>query len=92
MRVGRGGGRPQFGETVAEEEDAVDQVAVGGALDFKVAEEDVGAEEGEGFVEDVVGFGFGVDCGWVGVRWERGEGVGWSARFGAEREEREVAD
>lgn len=66
-------------------------MAVGGALDLEVAEEDVGAEEGEGFVEDVVGFGFGVDFEGVGAGGEGGEGVGWATGFGAEGEEGEVA-
>lgn len=84
--------RPQFGETVAEEEDTVDQVTVCGALDLEVTEEDVGAEEGEGFVEDIVGFAFGVDVVRVDGGRERREGVSWSAGFGAEWEEWEVAD
>jgi hypothetical protein len=80
-----------FGQTVRHEEDAVDEKAVGGAFDFEVAEEGVGAEEGEDFVEDVVGFGVRVDVEWVGGGGQRGEGVGGAAGFGAEGEEGEVS-
>jgi len=66
-------------------------VAVGGALDLEVAEEDVGAEEREGFVEDVVRLRLRVDFERVGASWQGGESVGWAAGFGAERQEREVA-
>lgn len=66
-------------------------MAVGGALDLEVAEEDVGAEEGEGFIEDVVGFGFWVDFEGVGAGGEGRESVGWTAGFGAEGEEGKVA-
>ena len=50
-------------EAVGDEEDEHDELAVRGALDLKVAEEGVGAEEVERFVDDVRGFG----VGWVGV-------------------------
>jgi len=40
-------------EAVADEEDEVDEDAVGLALDLEVAEERVGAEEGEALVDDV---------------------------------------
>lgn len=40
-------------EAVADKEDEVDQRAVGGALDLKVAKERVGAEERQGFIDDV---------------------------------------
>lgn len=78
-------------QAVGEEEDAVDQVAVGGALDLEVAEEDVGAEEREGFVEDVVRLRLRVDFERVRASWERGESVGWAAGFGAQGQQREVA-
>lgn len=79
----RVGGRFDFGEAVGDKEDTVDEEAVGGAFDFEVAEESVGAEEGEDFVEDVVGFGVRVDVEWVGGGGERGEHVGGAAGFGA---------
>ena len=83
--------RGEFCEAVGEEEDAVDEQAVGGAFDLEVAEECVGAEEGEDFVEDVVGFGVGVDVEGGGGGWQGGEGEGGAAGFGPEREEGEVA-
>lgn len=49
-------------QTVGEEEDAVDEEAVGRALDLEVAEEGVGAEEGEGFVDGVIGGRVWVSC------------------------------
>ena len=73
--------RLHFREAVGEEENAVDEHAVGGAFDLEVAEEGVGAEEGEDLVEAVVGFAVRVDvegvCG-RGKGWER---VGGAAGF-----------
>jgi hypothetical protein len=66
-------------------------VAVGGAFDLEVAEEGIGAEQREDFIEDVVGFRVWVDVEGGGVGWESGEGVGGAAGFGAEGEEGEVA-
>lgn len=43
-----------FGEAVGDEKDAVDEHAVGRTLDLEVAEERVGAEEGEDLIEAVV--------------------------------------
>lgn len=40
-------------EAVSDEEGEVDQGAVGGVLDLKVAKERVGPEQGQGFVDDV---------------------------------------
>lgn len=51
--------RSEFGETVGDEEDEDDENAIGGAFDLEVAEERVGTEEVEGFVDDV-------GCVWVG--------------------------
>lgn len=74
-------------EALADEEDAVDEEAVGGALDLEVAEEGVGAEEGEHLVEDVVRLGVRVRA------LARGHGrarlrqhVGRAARLGAQWE------
>lgn len=44
----------QFREALQDKQDAVDEQAVGAALDFEVAEERVGAEQVEGFLDDVV--------------------------------------
>ena len=40
-------------QAVGDEEDQVDEQAVGGPIDLKVAEERIGAEEGERFGDDV---------------------------------------
>lgn len=55
--------RSEFGETVGDEEDEDDENAIGGAFDLEVAEEGVGTEEVEGFVDDVGSVG----VGWSGV-------------------------
>lgn len=54
-------------EAVSDKEGEVDQGAVGGVLDFKVAEERVGTEEGQGFVDDVGLGGVGYRCRGGGV-------------------------
>lgn len=71
------GGLCEFGETVGDVEDAVDQEAVGGALDLKVAEEGVCAEEVKDLVEDII----------VGCR-----GVGRAPVLGVDGEQAGVAD
>ena len=53
--------RADLSKAVGDEEDEHDELAVRGALDLEVAEEGVGAEEVERFVDDVRGFG----VGWV---------------------------
>ena len=81
----------EFGQAIGEEEDAVDEEAVGGAFDLEVAEEGVGAEEGQDFVEDVVGFRVGVDVQGGRGGGERRERVCRATGFGSEGEEGEVA-
>lgn len=87
------GGGLDLGQAFGDEEDAVDEQAVGGTLDLEVAEEGVGAEEGEDLIEGVVAVGLGVG-GLVGRqrRVGQGEGVGWAAGLGPQREEGEVPD
>lgn len=65
-------GRGDLGETVGDEEDEVDEDAVGGALDFKVAEERIGAEEVDAFVDDV--WARRVDGRWSGSARARTDG------------------
>lgn len=62
-------------------------------MDLKVAEERVGAEEGEDLVEDIIALAVGVGR-LVGRQRRRGvrQGVGRASGLGTEREEREVAD
>lgn len=45
--------RPNFRETVRNEEDEDDQEAVGGSFDLEVAEEGVGTEEVQCFIYDI---------------------------------------
>ena len=80
-----------LGEALADEQDAIDEEAVGVALDLKVAEEGVCAEQGEDLVEDVVALVVRVGRLVGGQRDER-EGVGGTAGLGAQGEEREVAN
>jgi hypothetical protein len=84
--------RLDLGEAVADEPDAVDEQAVCGALDLEVAEEGVGAEEGEDLVEDVVALAVRVGGLVRGERW-RGEGecVGRATGLGAQGQKGEVA-
>lgn len=84
---------PNLGQTIRDKPDAINEQAVGGALDLKVAEEGVGAEEGQHLVQDVVALRVGVGRqvrreGRVG----KGERIDGTPGLGAEREEREVAD
>lgn len=60
--------RLHFAQTVGDEQDAVDQHAVRGSLDLKVAEERVGAEQRERLVQAVVGFRVWVHVECVGAR------------------------
>jgi hypothetical protein len=60
---GRRPRRGDLGQAVRDEEDEDDEEAVCGALDFKVAEEGVGAEEVERFVYYVGGGGIGCVVG-----------------------------
>lgn len=80
-------------QAVADEPDAIHEQAVGGALDLKVAEEGVCAEEAEDLVEDVVALA--LDLGGLVRRQGRvreGQDVGRAAGLGAQGEEGEVAD
>jgi len=86
-----GSSRLDLGQAIRHEPDAVDQQPVGWALDLKVAEEGVCAEDGEHLVEDVVAFGVLVGGFAGGQVRDRGEGVRWAAEPGSEREEGEIA-
>lgn len=76
---------------LADEEDAIDEDAVGGALDLKVAEEGVGAEEGEDLVDGVVRLVRRLDRQLRHVGGQRGQLQRRAARAGAQRQQREVA-
>jgi hypothetical protein len=64
--------RLQLCETVRDEEDQVDEKAVGGALDLKVAEQAVGAEQVQCLVDDV----WRRRVSWEGSVWMRELGLG----------------
>lgn len=82
-----------LGQAVADEPDAVDEQAIGVALQLEVAEEGVCAEEGEDLVEDVVALGLGVGR-LVGGQGRVGEGqrVGGPAGLCAQGKQGEVPD
>ena len=66
-------GGPNLTQAIRYEEDAVDEDAVGGALDLEIAEEGVGAEEGYRLVQDIVVLTVRVDVQIVGYAgWELG--------------------
>lgn len=93
LGVAGAGSGLDFLQAVAEEPNAVEKQTVGRALNLKISEEGVGAEEGEHLVQDVVALAVGVGRLAGGERGRgEGEAVGWAAGFGAEGEEREVAD
>lgn len=81
-------------EAVADEPDAVDEQAVGRAADLKVAEEGVGSEQRQHFVQDVVAGR--VRVGRLGGRRQRRirerKRVCRAARLRPERQQWEVAD
>lgn len=84
-------GRLHFPQTLADPENSIDEHAVGGALDLKVAEERVSAEQRQRLVEDVVALALGVDLEVVCAGGEGGESVCWAAGLGAEGGESKVA-
>ena len=82
--------RLHLSQRLAHKQYSVDQETIGGAFDLEVAEEGVGAEEGEYFVQGVVGFAVGVNVN-IGEVGDRRKGVGWATGFGAEGKDAEVA-
>jgi hypothetical protein len=47
--------RLDLAETLADEEGSINEHAIGGAIDLKVAEQDICSEEGQDLVDTVVG-------------------------------------
>jgi len=82
---------PHLPQTLTHKQYPIDQQPICRALDLEIAEEGVGAEEGEDLVEGVVGLVVAVDVELGGAGGEGGEGVGGAAGAGAEGEEGEVA-
>jgi len=80
-----------LGQAVGHKEDAIYQHAVGGALDLKVPEESVGAEEREDLVQAVVRFRVRVDVEGVRAGGQLGQRVCWTSSLGAQWEEWEIA-
>lgn len=83
--------RLHLAQALADEQDTIDQHAVGGPLDLEVAEECIGTEKREDLIDTVVRLAIGVNID-VGRRGrKRGESVCGAACAGAEGEEREIA-
>lgn len=78
-------------QRLAHKQNAVNQHAVSRALDLKVAEEGVGAEEGEDFVDGVVRLVRGINGELGDVGGERGQRHGGSACPRAERQQGKIA-
>lgn len=88
--IGRG---PNLAQRLAHKQDAIDEQTVCRALDFKVSEEGVCAEEREDLIEGIVAVGLGLGRLVGGQRRVRQrEGVGRAAGLCAQREEGEVAN
>lgn len=83
--------RLDLGQTVGDEQDAVDQHAVCGALDLKVAEERVGPEQRQDLVQTVVRLRVRVHVQCVRARRQRWQRECRPACFRAQWEEREVS-
>lgn len=76
---------------LAHKQDAIDHDTVGGTLDLEVAEECVGAEEGEDLIERVVRLVRCIDSKLCDVRGQRRELLCRSTGSCAQRQERKVA-
>ncbi|MCJ1483904.1 hypothetical protein MMC06_004072 [Schaereria dolodes] len=83
--------RPDLAQTLAHEQDPIDQQPVRRALDLEVAEKGIGAKQREHLVERVVGLRVRVDVDGGGGGGKRGEGVCGAAGAGAQGEECDVA-
>lgn len=83
--------RLDLGETFANEEGSVDEHAVGGAVDFKVAKQNIGAKQRQDLIDAIVGLALGGDVKVGGVGGERREGVCGATSASSERENGEVS-
>lgn len=72
-------------QTLADKQRSVDEHTIGGTIDFEVAEQDIGPEERENFIDAVVRLVVRghIEIGDVGGK--RGEGVCGAARASTER-------
>ena len=61
--------RLDLAETLGDEQDSINQHAIGRAIDFKVSEEDIGAEQGEDLIDAVVRLAVRGDIGVGDIRW-----------------------
>lgn len=79
-------------QAVAEEPNAIDEQSICMALDLKVSEKGVCAEQRDDLVENIVAFTIGVGR-LVGRQRRRREGkrVGWAADLCAQRQDRDVS-
>lgn len=90
LSVPRAHRRLDLPQAIAHEQGSVDQHAIGRAVDFEVAEQDVGTEEGEDLVDAIVGLAVGSDVHARGVRGKGGQGVCGATSASAQRQNREV--
>lgn len=79
-------------QTLTNPQDAINQQSIRGALNLEVAEERVGSEQTEHFVQRIVALGVGFGGEMCGERGIEGEGVGWAADSCSEGEERKVSN
>lgn len=61
LSIPRRHSRLNLSQTLTQKQYTINQHAVRGTLDLKVAKEHIGAEKGEDLVDAVVGFAIGVD-------------------------------
>jgi hypothetical protein len=54
LSITQGSSRADLGQTITDKPDSIHKQTVGRALDLKVAEECVGAEESENLIENIV--------------------------------------
>lgn len=78
-------------EAIADEQGSVNKHAIGGAVDLKVAEEDIGTEKGEDLVDAIVGLAVGSGVHVRSIGRKRGQGVCGPASASTQRQDREVA-
>lgn len=67
---------PDLTQTLADEQDAINQQSIRRSFNLEVAEECIGAEEAQDFVERVVGLAIGIDGELIRAGGELRKGVG----------------
>ena len=75
---------PDLPQTLADEQDAVNQEPIGWALDLEVPEESICAEEAQDFVEGIIGFAVRIDRDFICAGGELGKSVGGTTSASSE--------